>query len=109
MRISNLGKYAAPYMKRVTPIVQSTFCMLSSTSFGQSFKQNFPFIVSAIVLTFLFFAPFVFDGFGAHAGFLYLGDVINLWVPQIISVFNANKHHIMQGIDCRFENDKGCL
>ncbi len=61
--------------------------------------SNKPFVLSAVVLTSIFFLPFLLDGFGRTAGFLYLGDVVNLWLPQIATIFDANKNYIFQGVD----------
>lgn len=68
------------------------------------FKRNWSTLLAAIVFTALFFLPFILDGFGKHAGFFYIGDVANLWIPQIMEILDANKHYIFNGIDMYTQN-----
>ena len=45
------------------------------------------------------YLPFIKSGFGERAGFIMLGDVINLWVPQIYQTILHNKQLIFDGTD----------
>ena len=53
----------------------------------------------ALLFSTLFFFPFIKDGFGEKAGFLFLGDVINLWIPQIYKTYLLNQSLTFDGID----------
>ncbi len=57
---------------------------LKNVSFG-SFQLS-----TSLLFTLVFYLPFLGDGV-AYLGFLYLGDQINLWVPQLFNTITFNK------------------
>ena len=79
-------------VKKYSPQYSPLEVLLSLT------RKRFMFI-SSVMFTLVAFYPSIRHGFGQESGVIMLGDVINLWVPQIHHSIIASKQLIFSGVD----------